>query len=818
MTETAKIQNLTGKGRFRRFFDSPFFGSAIYTLPDKKWTIINDTFCDMMGYGREELSDLTWVDLTHPEDVAANIQLFETALSERGSDTYSMEKRFIRKDGSILFSTIFAMCVRRSDGTPHYNILLVQDISARKTAEAEVVKLNRELEARVEQRTRELAESEARIQAIVDNVVDGIITITADGVVQSVNPAAEMIFGDRADDLVGAGLHELLAAPDNGDDGRGVVEAILADRPADADGRAQELTGLRRSGEAFPLELALSEVRTDHDRFFVGIIRDITQRKQAEEEINKARRAAEEASEAKSAFLANMSHEIRTPLNAMIGLTQLTLTTALSDKQQDYLSNISGASKTLLALVDDILDFSKVEAGQLEIEALPFRLDEVMSTTEAMMRVRLAEKPIDLSFDVAPDVPLDLIGDPLRLGQVLSNLTTNALKFTSKGRVDVRVALAESDDEDVRLRVTVADTGIGIDAEARAKLFRPFTQADISTTRKFGGTGLGLAISQNLVQLMGGSIGVESAPGSGSTFWFTAQFGRAQKAAARRDRKLSLPPGVRILVVDDNDINRQVAREMLIAEGARVDLAENGVQAVDKVMDGGVDAVLMDLQMPEMDGYEATRRIRAEDRFKDLPIVAMTAHALAAERDKCLAVGMDEHLTKPIDPARVISVLAGLVSARESAAPPPCADPVTARRGAAMNRPAQKGAQVMAALPDAIAGFDLSAARAMVRNNDALLCRLLGDFHAKYMDYGKTIADALQAGDVETAERTAHSLKGVSGNIHAERVYRAAAALNDALRTEPDGGQVPAMVDDLSDALKEVEGALGQVLSAAEGS
>ena len=818
MTETAKIQNLTGKGRFRRFFDSPFFGSAIYTLPDKKWTIINDTFCDMMGYGREELSDLTWVDLTHPEDVAANIQLFETALSERGSDTYSMEKRFIRKDGSILFSTIFAMCVRRSDGTPHYNILLVQDISARKTAEAEVVKLNRELEARVEQRTRELAESEARIQAIVDNVVDGIITITADGVVQSVNPAAEMIFGDRADDLVGAGLHELLAAPDNGDDGRGVVEAILADRPADADGRAQELTGLRRSGEAFPLELALSEVRTDHDRFFVGIIRDITQRKQAEEEINKARRAAEEASEAKSAFLANMSHEIRTPLNAMIGLTQLTLTTALSDKQQDYLSNISGASKTLLALVDDILDFSKVEAGQLEIEALPFRLDEVMSTTEAMMRVRLAEKPIDLSFDVAPDVPLDLIGDPLRLGQVLSNLTTNALKFTSKGRVDVRVALAESDDEDVRLRVTVADTGIGIDAEARAKLFRPFTQADISTTRKFGGTGLGLAISQNLVQLMGGSIGVDSAPGSGSTFWFTAQFGRAQKAAARRDRKLSLPPGVRILVVDDNDINRQVAREMLIAEGARVDLAENGVQAVDKVMDGGVDAVLMDLQMPEMDGYEATRRIRAEDRFKDLPIVAMTAHALAAERDKCLAVGMDEHLTKPIDPARVISVLAGLVSARESAAPPPCADPVTARRGAAMNRPAQKGAQVMAALPDAIAGFDLSAARAMVRNNDALLCRLLGDFHAKYMDYGKTIADALQAGDVETAERTAHSLKGVSGNIHAERVYRAAAALNDALRTEPDGGQVPAMVDDLSDALKEVEGALGQVLSAAEGS
>ncbi len=818
MTETAKIQSLTGKGRFRRFFDSPFFGAAIYTLPDKKWTIVNDTFCDLMDYSREELSDLTWVDLTHPDDVAANIRLFEKALSEGGADTYSMEKRFIRKDGSILFAVIFAMCVRRSDGTPHYNILLVQDISARKAAEAEVVKLNRELEARVEQRTRELAESEARIQAIVDNVVDGIITITADGVVQSVNPATEMIFGDRADDLVGAGLHELLAAPDNGDDGRGAVEAILADRAADNDGRAQELTGLRRSGEAFPLELALSEVRTDHDRFFVGIIRDITQRKQAEEEINKARRAAEEASEAKSAFLANMSHEIRTPLNAMIGLTHLTLTTALSEKQQDYLTNISGASKTLLALVDDILDFSKVEAGQLEIEALPFRLDEVMSTTEAMMRVRVAEKPIDLTFDVAPDVPLDLIGDPLRLGQVLSNLTTNALKFTSKGRVDVRVALAGSDDEAVRLRVTVADTGIGIDADARAKLFRPFTQADISTTRKFGGTGLGLAISQNLVQLMGGSIGVDSAPGWGSTFWFTAQFGRAQKTVAHRDREMNLPQGVRILVVDDNDINRQIAREMLIAEGARVDLAENGVQAVDKVMDGGFDAVLMDLQMPEMDGYEATRRIRAEDRFKDLPIVAMTAHALAAERDKCLAVGMNEHLTKPIDPARVTSVLAGLVSARKSAAPPPCADPVAARREAPANRPAPTGAPAMTALPDTITGFDLSAARAMVRNNDALLCRLLGDFHAKYMDYGKTIAAALRAGDVETAERTAHSLKGVSGNIHAERVYRAAAALNDALRTEPQGGQVPAMVDDLSDALKEVEGALGQVLSAAEGS
>jgi PAS domain S-box-containing protein len=716
-------------------------------------------------------------------------------------------------------ATIFAMCVRRPDGTPDYNILLVQDISARKAAEAEVATLNRELEARVDQRTRELANSEARIQAIVDNVVDGIMTVSERGVIQSVNPAVEEIFDYPGDDLIGAGLGMLLARPGDGVESGpedGFLDALLATDPADGAGRAHELAGVRRSGEVFPLELAVSEVRTAHDRFFVGVVRDITQRKRAEEEINKARQAAEEASEAKSSVLANVSHEIRTPLNAVIGLSQLVLETDLSVKQKDYLNNICGASKSLLGLIDDILDFSKVEAGYLELEAIPFRLDEVMATTEAMMQHRLGDKPIDMRFEIAPDVPLDLIGDPLRLGQVLINLTANAIKFTVKGTIRVSVNLAETAADAVGLRIAVTDTGIGIDAESQAKLFRPFTQADISTTRKFGGTGLGLAISHNLVHLMGGDIGVDSIVGAGSTFWFTARFRRAPAVGTRQEQMPELPPGVRILVVDDNDINRQIAREVLVADGAVVDLAEDGVEAVEKVSSGQFDAVLMDLQMPEMDGFEATRRIRADARFKSLPIIAMTAHALVSEREKCIAVGMNEHLTKPIDPPRVISVIADLLGQRVAGAvrPPsgdgPCAmEPASARPSGPVSPPPTE----TPSLPEAIAGFDLPAARNMVRNNDVLLYRLLGDFHAKYMEHADQIAASLREGDIETAERTAHSLKGVSGNIHADRVFHAAKALDDALRREPDGAQVPELLDNLSEALKEVDGALGAVLN-----
>ena len=268
----------SGKGQFRRFFDSPFFGAAIYTLPDKRWVVVNDTFCELMGYSREELRGLTWVNLTHPDDVEENVRLFEIALTERSSDSYSMEKRFIRKDKSILHATIFALCVRKPDGTPDHNILLVQDISARKKAEAQVLELNRELERRVDERTRQLAESEARTQAIVDNVIDGIITVDEQGKILSVNPRIEAIFGYRSTELVGNDA-AMLAPVFRRDVFARYIQRYWRSGASAVVDDIREVDGQRRNGEVFPMELAASEVNSGGMRFYVGVIRDITQRK-----------------------------------------------------------------------------------------------------------------------------------------------------------------------------------------------------------------------------------------------------------------------------------------------------------------------------------------------------------------------------------------------------------------------------------------------------------------------------------------------------------------------------------------------------------
>jgi two-component system sensor histidine kinase/response regulator len=670
-----------------------------------------------------------------------------------------------------------------------------------------------------------------------------------------------------------------------------------------------------------------------------GVVQDITAFKQLETDLRLAVQKSDDATKAKSAFLANMSHEIRTPMNAIIGLSYLALKTPLNHKQRDYVSKVHNAGTSLLSIINDILDFSKIEADKLDIETIDFQLDEVISTVTTLTAQKAHDKGLEFLIHVAPTIPEQLLGDPLRLGQILTNFVNNAIKFTERGEIGLNIDLLERPGERVQLKFSVRDTGIGMTREQAAKLFQPFSQADMSTTRKHGGTGLGLSISRKLAELMGGRIWLESEPGVGSTFNFTIWLGVGSagsgkiipenlsslrvlvvddNAAAREilqqplsavasrvdtvasgkealaaikekdpaepydivfmdwrmpgmdgletsrhiksNETLQHQPaivlvtafgreevreeaerlqldgflvkpvtksmivdtlvnvfahegeaasvttegeqatrlrGARILLTEDNDINQQIAIELLEGTGAMVKVANNGREAVDILSNGPqpplFDVVLMDLQMPEMDGYQATAKLRSDARFAALPIIAMTAHATIEERQRCLASGMNDHISKPIDPSALFETVARYYrpAPRTSASVPAMAktsDPVVKTAGIPVVESRADNMEI-----PTVEGLNSVEGLLRVAGNRKLYLKLLRQFSEQQSDAPGQITELLKAGDRPAAERKAHTVKGVAGNLGVKTVQLAAGELEKAIHDGADAARLESL-------------------------
>ncbi len=640
-----------------------------------------------------------------------------------------------------------------------------------------------EQDARQRRSQEVIANEAARRHALFSHARDGVLICDAQGRVVECNPKAASLLGYGSEELVGRHLHEW-EIPYSAADMRQLLEQV------DAEGRSYETQHQRRDGSRYFAEVSLSRAQWAGQTFVMALLRDISERKRVEAELEDYRQSLElrtaelaAANEAKNEFLANMSHEIRTPMGVVIGLSNLLLDNDFPPEQRDYLEKIHMASTALLGVLNDILDHSKIESRLLQVESIPMCVADVLRKSETLFAIRAQQKQVELSVECDPELPALLLGDPLRLLQVLNNLIGNALKFTEHGSIRVKAECLERGQDAVLLKVSVSDTGVGILPAHMDRLFAAFQQAEVSTSRHYGGTGLGLSISKGLVELMKGEIGATSKVGEGSHFWFTVRLGWPDRSADQvvpaeeplssfaADARSRLSPlvaqavpirGARVLVVDDNDVNLLVASAYLRKMGLLAETADSGRAALEQVRQQQFDAILLDLQMPELDGFETARAIRATESGRQTPIIALTAAVRLSDRQAAEAAGMNDHIAKPIDPLQLTDMLVKWIAPAAYTA----GLPATVR-----------------AEPTTLAVLDLERALQQLGDDRELLQAVLASFVRDFTPAAGQLAQALQAQQFEDAVRLVHTIKGLAPTLGAATLHQVAQGFELALES-----------------------------------